>query len=106
MALYNGAITLCHPSLYEGYGNPPVEALASGCPVITSNRSSMPEVSAVAGILVNPEDVGEIAAALAKVAFEPATREGMRQRGLARAKELTWEGFTRGNLDAYREILQ
>jgi glycosyltransferase involved in cell wall biosynthesis len=106
VALYNGAITLCHPSLYEGFGNPPVEALASGCPVVTSNRSSMPEVSAVAGILVNPEDIAEIAAALRRVAFEPGVREGMRARGLLRAKELTWEAFARQNLAVYREILR
>jgi glycosyltransferase involved in cell wall biosynthesis len=105
VALYNGAITLCHPSLYEGFGNPPVEALASGCPVVTSNRSSMPEVSAVAGILVNPEDVADIAGALRRVAFEPGLAEGMRARGLTRAKELTWEAFARGNLAIYREIL-
>jgi glycosyltransferase involved in cell wall biosynthesis len=105
VALYNGALALCHPSLYEGYGNPPAEALASGCPVVTSNRSSMPEVSGDAALLVDPENVTEIAAALARVAFEDGLGETMRARGLARAKELTWEAFARANLDVYREIL-
>jgi glycosyltransferase involved in cell wall biosynthesis len=105
VALYNGAVALCHPSLYEGYGNPPAEALASGCPVVTSNRSSMPEVSRDAALLVDPESVPDIAAALRRVAFEDGVREGMRARGLARAKELTWQAFAQANLEIYREIL-
>jgi glycosyltransferase involved in cell wall biosynthesis len=105
LALYNGAVALCHPSLYEGYGNPPAEALASGCPVVTSNRSSMPEVSGDAALLVDPESVAEIAGALSRVASDDNLRAALRARGLARAKELTWEAFARANLEIYREIL-
>jgi glycosyltransferase involved in cell wall biosynthesis len=105
VALYNGALVLCHPSLYEGYGNAPAEALATGCPVVTSNRSSMPEVSGDAALLVDPESVPEIAAALSKAAFDQQVRATLRARGLARAKELTWEAFARANLEIYREIL-
>jgi glycosyltransferase involved in cell wall biosynthesis len=105
VALFNGATTLCHPSLYEGFGNPPAEAMACGCPVITSNRSSMPEVSGVAAELVDPESVGSIAQALKKVAGDESLRKSMHERGLERAKQLTWKAHVEGNLAAYREVL-
>ena len=105
VALYNGAIALCHPSLVEGFGNPPCEAMACGCPVITSNRSSMPEVSGVAALLVDPEDVADVASALRRVACEPGLAESMRNRGLQRAKELTWRACAEGTLAVYREAL-
>lgn len=105
VALYNGAIALCHPSLYEGFGNCPAEAMACGCPVVTSNRSSMPEVSGVAAELVDPEDPDDVAAALRRVARDPALAASMRARGLARAAELTWKAHAEKNLRAYRELL-
>ncbi len=105
VALYNGAIALCHPSLYEGFGNCPAEAIACGCPVVTSNRSSMPEVSGVAAELVNPEDPDDVAAALRRVARDPAHAATMRARGLARAAELTWKAHAEKNLRTYRELL-
>jgi glycosyltransferase involved in cell wall biosynthesis len=105
VALYNGAIALCHPSLYEGFGNCPAEAMACGCPVVTSNRSSMPEVSGVAALLVDPEDPESVAAALRRVANEPGLAASMRARGLARASELTWKAHAERNLSAYREVL-
>lgn len=105
VALYNGALALCHPSLYEGFGNPPSEALACGCPVVTSNRSSMPEVSGDAALYVDPESDDDVAHALTRVAFEQGLAEGMRARGLVRAAELSWEAFARANVAVYREIL-
>lgn len=105
VALYNGALVLCHPSLYEGFGNPPGEALGCGCPVVTSNRSSMPEVSKDAALLVDPESVEAIARALSRVADEPGLADRMRARGLARKRELTWEAFARANVEVYREVL-
>lgn len=105
VGLYNGAVVLCHPSLYEGFGNCPAEAMAAGCPVVTSNRSSMPEVSGVAAELVDPESPRSIADALRRVAADPELRESMRARGLARAKELTWRDHAARTLAAYREIL-
>jgi glycosyltransferase involved in cell wall biosynthesis len=105
VALYNGAIALCHPSLYEGFGNCPAEAMACGCPVVTSNRSSMPEVSGVAALLVDPESIEDVAGALARVAVDRGLAASMRARGLARARELTWKAHAEGNLAAYRELL-
>jgi glycosyltransferase involved in cell wall biosynthesis len=105
VALFHGALCLCHPSLYEGFGNCPAEAMACGCPVVTSNRSAMPEVSGVAALLVDPESVEEVAAALRRVASDPELAASMRARGLARAAELTWRSHAERTLAVYREIL-
>jgi len=96
----------CHPSLYEGFGNGPAEAMAAGCPVVTSNRSSMPEVSGVAALLVDPESIESVAAALRRVAHEPGLAASMRERGLRRAKELSWKTCAEGTLAVYRETLE
>jgi glycosyltransferase involved in cell wall biosynthesis len=105
VALYDGAVALCHPSLVEGFGNPVAEAMACGCPVVTSNRSSMPEVAAGAARLVNPEDPADIARALVRVACNPDLAESMRKRGLSRAKNLSWDACANGTLAVYREAL-
>lgn len=104
-ALFWGAICLCHPSLAEGFGNPPGEALAAGCPVITSNRSSMPEVSGEAAILVDPESDAAIADALRKVADDPALAARMRADGLERVKRFRWKKTAEETLAIYREVL-
>ncbi|MGZ3424654.1 MAG: glycosyltransferase family 4 protein [Polyangiales bacterium] len=104
VALYNGAHCLLHPSLYEGFGNPPSEALAAGCPVVTSNRSSMPEVSLDAAEYCDPEDVVSIAHALER-ASDPDRARIMREKGLVRAAELSWRAFAERNVEIYRELL-
>jgi len=104
-ALFWGAICLCHPSLAEGFGNPPSEALGAGCPVITSNRSSMPEVSGGAGILVDPEDDHAIAAALRLVALDDALAAKMRADGLQKVKQFRWKSTAEKTLAIYREVL-
>jgi glycosyltransferase involved in cell wall biosynthesis len=105
LELYSGAIALLHPSFCEGFGNPLAEAMACGCPVITSNVSAMPEVTGDAALLVNPNDTFEIAAALTKVVTDKGLAARMRAKGLARAKELSWEQFAADNLAIYRELL-
>lgn len=105
LQLYSGALALLHPSLCEGFGNPVAEAMACGCPVVTSNLSAMPEVAGGAALLVNPHDSDDIAQGLRRAVDDPVQAEAMRQKGLARAKELSWESFAQSNVDIYRQLL-
>lgn len=105
LQLYSAALALLHPSLCEGFGNPVAEAMACGCPVITSNLSAMPEVAGGAALLVNPNDTDNIAAALMRIASDEALVSDLSAKGLARAKELSWESFAKANLDIYRKVL-
>jgi glycosyltransferase involved in cell wall biosynthesis len=104
-ALLWGALGLAQPSFIEGFGLPVGEALASGCPVVTSDRSAMPEVTAGAGLHVDPHDDRAIADALAKLGRDEALRLDLRARGLARARQLTQEANARATLAVYREVL-
>ena len=97
---YNAADAFAYPSLYEGFGLPPLEAMACGVPVITSDRASLPEVVGDAGRLVDPERPDALAAALAEVLSDESTRARMRQAGLARARRFTWEAMGSRLLDA------
>jgi len=90
-ALYSGALALVYPSLYEGFGLPPLEAMACGTPVITSNTTSLPEITAGAALLVDPLDEEEIAGAILKIVREEELRKLLRARSLARASGLTWD---------------
>lgn len=103
--LYSGALAFVYPSLYEGFGLPPLEAMQCGTPVITSNTSSLPEVVGDAGIMVDPRDTEALCEAMLKVYGDDALREQMRTRSLARAAQFSWERFTRQTLDAYRTAL-
>jgi glycosyltransferase involved in cell wall biosynthesis len=105
VALYNGAALLSHPSLYEGFGNPVSEALACGCPVVTADRVSMPEVAGGAALLVDPEDIDDVARAMKLVAQDPALAASMRQKGRIRAAQLSWKSFAEKHVEAYRELL-
>ncbi len=87
---YRQATMLVYPSLYEGFGLPPAEAMACGTPVVTSNVTSLPEVVGNAALTVNPYNIDEIANAMARLLDDAALREHMRQAGLARASQLTW----------------
>ncbi|MEO7095445.1 MAG: glycosyltransferase family 1 protein [Polyangiales bacterium] len=104
-ALFWGAICLCHPSLAEGFGNPPGEALGAGCPVVTSNRSSMREVSEGAGLLVDPERVEDIAAALRLIADDDGLAARMRQKGLEKVREFRWRAMVEQTIEMYRDVL-
>lgn len=103
--LYSAAAALLHPSFIEGFGNPVAEAMACGCPVITSHCSAMPEVTGGAALLVDPYDTTSIAAALRRVTQDPALAAELRQLGLARAAELDWRAFAAANLALYRKVL-
>ena len=89
-ALYRAARALIFPSLYEGFGAPPLEAMACGCPVAAARRASIPEVCGDAALLFDPESVEEIAAAVAKVSADEDFRGRLRAAGLRRAAAFTW----------------
>lgn len=88
--LMNGAVVFVFPSLYEGFGIPPLEAMACGTPVITSNVSSLPEVVGDAGLLIDPLNIDGLTNAMYKVITNDSLRETMRQKGLERVKIFSW----------------
>jgi len=88
---YSSAMLLVYPSLYEGFGLPPLEAMACGCPVVTSNVSSLPEVVGEAGIMVDPYDTGSLTRAIREVLTNSKLREVMVRKGVEQAKKFSWE---------------
>jgi glycosyltransferase involved in cell wall biosynthesis len=104
-AVYAGAEALLLPSLGEGFGLPVLEAMACGTPVVTSDRSSLPEVAGDAAVFCDPLDEGSIAAALSSVLRDPELADRLRERGLARAAQFTWERTARETAACYREAL-
>lgn len=101
-ACLRAAVVAVYPSLYEGFGLPILEAMASGTPVITSDRSSMVEVAGEAALLVNPEDVEELASALVRILSDEALRGDLRARGLARSREFSWQRTAQQTVAVYR----
>ena len=104
-ALYAGARLMAYPSLYEGFGLPIVEAMASGTPVLTSNISCMPEVAGGAAALVDPTSVDGLVAALERSLTSDEWRSEAMQLGLARAKKLSWDLCAERTVDVYRRVL-
>ncbi len=103
--LYNAADVFIFPSLYEGFGIPPLEAMACGTPVVTSNRSSLPEVVGDAAVTVDPLSTGEIAQALHAVLTGDELRRTLRERGLNRAKLFSWESTARKTMEVYGKVI-
>jgi len=101
---YDLAKIFVFPSLYEGFGLPPLEAMAHGTPVVTSNVSSLPEVVGNAAVLVNPENVFEIMRALHRVLLDQALRDRMKERSYQQASRFSWEVSVRRILDVYRQV--
>ena len=104
-ALYNSADLFVYPSLYEGFGLPPLEAMSCGCPVITSNTSSLPEVVGDAGIMIDPYDIDGLASSMYKVLSNDELKADMVKKGLERAKMFSWEKTAKETLQVYANVI-
>jgi glycosyltransferase involved in cell wall biosynthesis len=93
------------PSLYEGFGLPPLEAMAHGTPVVASNITALPEVVGNAALMVNPENVFEISRALLRVLTDQALRERMKAAGLEQAQRFSWDASVRRMLQLYEQVV-
>jgi glycosyltransferase involved in cell wall biosynthesis len=102
---YNAATLFVYPSLYEGFGLPPLEAMACGTPVVTSGISSLPEVVGPAGVTVDPTDVDALAEAVAGVLADAEKRQVMQAAGLAQASGFSWQKAARETVRSYRRAL-
>jgi len=103
---YRRANLVVYPSLYEGFGLPPLEAMASGTPVVTSNTSSIPEVVGEAAIMVNPHDTEQLARSIQHVLDDKELRAKMVEKGLAQVKKFNWYRVARNTLAVYYEVSQ
>jgi glycosyltransferase involved in cell wall biosynthesis len=103
-AFYQAASAFVFPSLYEGFGLPPLEAMACGTPVVCSNVSSLPEVVGDAAEIVNPENVFDIARGMREVLLDQPRRRGLVERGFEQARRFSWERTAQQVLDAYQEV--
>ncbi len=104
-AWYSGAKGLVFPSLFEGFGFPPIEAMACGCPVLSSDRGSLLEVVGTAARIFNPEDPAAIASAMFEVSHSGKRREELREAGFTRAGQFRWERCARETISLYRRAL-
>jgi glycosyltransferase involved in cell wall biosynthesis len=102
--LYAGATALVYASFYESFGMPIIEAMACGTPVITSNKTAMPEVAGGAALLVDPYNCESIASAMHKIACDPYVASTLREAGVRRSRLFTWEATAQATLDAYHRV--
>lgn len=103
---YTTASVLVLPSLYEGFGLPILEAMSCGCPVITSNVSSMPEIAGEAALLIDPYDPSDLAQGIETVLTRASVRNDLIHKGFKRIKAFTWEKTARETLGVYKEVLK
>ncbi len=101
---YDLAKIFVFPSLYEGFGLPPLEAMAHGTPVVTSNTSSVPEVVGNAAVLVNAENVFEIMRALLRVLLDTSLRERLKQRGYEQVRKFSWTASAQQIFNVYEQV--
>jgi len=102
--LYRGALGFVFPSLHEGFGMPVLEAMASGCPVITSNVAACAEVAADAALLVNPRSVHDLACAMQRLVEDDSLRQALREKGLARAQQFSWRKSAEKHLEVFNDV--
>jgi glycosyltransferase involved in cell wall biosynthesis len=103
-AAYSGCSVFVYPSLAEGFGLPPLEAMACGAPVVTSDTTSLPETVGTAARLVDPFDVGSIADGLVELLTDEITRKAQTEAGFTRAAEFSWDSVARHTLAVYRDV--
>ncbi len=103
---YSSADALVFPSLDEGFGLPVIEAMQSGCPVITSNTSCLPEIAGDAAIFVDPYSIAEISFAMREIITSPKRREELREEGFRRVKNYSWEKTAQKTMKVYRDTLE
>ncbi|MBP9670195.1 glycosyltransferase, partial [Candidatus Woesebacteria bacterium] len=101
--IYGASSVFAYPSLYEGFGFPVLEAMACGTPVVTSNVSSLPELTGNDAVLVDPEDIKSIASGIKKALLK---RDDLIKEGLAQAKLFTWEATAKQTLEVYEKIFE
>jgi len=106
ITLYSLADVFAYPSFAEGFGVPPLEAMACGAPVITSNTTALPDVVGDAALLVDPRDPGALAQALNRIIGDTALQEDLRQKGYQRAKQFTWAEAARKQLSVYQRLYE
>ncbi|MBU3159372.1 glycosyltransferase family 4 protein [Clostridium frigoris] len=104
--MYNACELFVYPSFYEGFGLPPIEAMACGVPVITSNVTSIPEIVKDSTLLVNPYDINELSEKMYNVLHDDTLRQSLITKGLKRASTLTWDSTATDTLIAYQNILK
>lgn len=105
-AVYSAASVFVFPSLYEGFGLPPLEAMACGTPCVVSNSSSLPEVTGSAALLFNPTSLDNFEDCVLRVLTDPELRENLRQQGLEQAARFRWSRSAQETLQVYRDVLE
>lgn len=103
---YAAASVFVFPSIYEGFGMPPLEAMACGTPVVTSNSSSLPEVVGEAGVMVSPHDAEGFAKAIMRLLDDADLAADLRERGIAQAQRFTWKQAAERTLAVYKQVGQ
>jgi glycosyltransferase involved in cell wall biosynthesis len=104
--LYEHALGLVFPSLYEGFGMPLLDAMSRGCPVITSDRSSLPELAGGAALIIDPEDEGALESAIARLVDQPGMRDKLAAAGRQRSGDLTWAAAAEATVRAYAAAIE
>ncbi|MDD5291455.1 MAG: glycosyltransferase family 1 protein [Patescibacteria group bacterium] len=104
--LYSQALAYVFPSFYEGFGLPPLEAMACGCPVISSNKSSLPEILGQAAIYFNPEDEGEMIKQIEKIIEDKNLRQELVKKGYEQVKKYSWEKCAKETLGVYEKVFK